>query len=61
MDISNFEIQFAIIVFSYIGYIIAINHLTKSGGAMLDAVQGNLAKVINTVNKVKGASNNIVD
>lgn len=61
MDISNFEIQFAIIVFSYIGYIIAINHLTKSDGAMLDAVQGNLAKVINTVNKVKGASNNIVD
>ena len=48
-------------MFSYIGYIIAINHLTKSDGAMLDAVQGNLAKVINTVNKVKGASNNIVD
>lgn len=33
-DISNYEIQFAIIVFSYFGYIIAINHLLKSDGAM---------------------------
>lgn len=60
-DISNFEIQFAIIVFSYIGYIIAINHLTKSDGAMLSSVQDNLSKVVTTVDKVKLASNNIVD
>ena len=60
-DISNYEIQFAIIVLSYVGYIIAINHLSKSDGAMLDAVQGNLSKVVNTVEKVKGASNSIVD
>lgn len=60
-DVANYEIQFAIILFSYVGYIIAINHLSKSDGAMLDNVQGNLAKVINTVDQVKVASNNIVD
>ena len=60
-DISNYEIQFAIILFSYMGYIIAINHLLKSDGAMLDNVKGNLSKVINTVEQVKDASNNIVD
>ena len=60
-DISNYEIQFAIILFSYFGYIIAINHLLKSDGAMLDNVKGNLSKVINTVEQVKEASNNIVD
>ena len=60
-DVSNYEIQFAIILLSYFGYIIAINHLSKSDGAMLENVQDNLSKVVNTVEKVKGASNSIVD
>lgn len=60
-DISNFEIQFAIIVFCYVGYIIAINHLITSDGAMLDSVKDNLARVITTVEQVKGASNVVVD
>ena len=60
-DISNFEIQFAIIVFCYVGYIIAINHLITSDGAMLDSVKDNLARVVTTVEQVKGASNVVVD
>ncbi len=60
-DISNFEIQFAIIVFCYIGYIVSINHMIKSDGSMLDSVKNNLNKVIKTIEQVKGASSIIVD
>ncbi len=60
-DISNFEIQFAIILFCYIGYIVAINHMVKSDGALLGSVEGNLERVVTTVGQVKGASNAIVD
>ena len=60
-DISNFEIQIGIIIFCYIGYIIAINHMSKSDGALLDSVKTNLAKVVGTVEKVKVASNSVVD
>ncbi len=60
-DISNFEIQIGIILFCFIGYIVAINHMIKSDTAMLDQVKGNLAKVITTVEQVKTASNSVVD
>lgn len=60
-DISTFEIQFAMIVFSFVGFIAAISHLIKSDGAMLNAVHENLEMVVGTVEKVKGASNEIVD
>jgi len=60
-DISNYEIQLFIILFSYIGYVISINHMSKSDGAMLGTVQNNLNKVVNTVRKVKDASTSIVD
>lgn len=60
-DISNYEIQIAIIIFCFVGYIVAINHLIKSDGAMLDSVKDNLAKVVQTVEQVKVASNSVVD
>lgn len=60
-DISNYEIQLLIILFCYVGYIISIKHMEMSDGAMLDSVKGNLARVIKTVEQVKGASNSIVD
>lgn len=60
-DISNFEIQFGMILFCYIGYVVAINHMSKSDNAMLESVKSNLAKVITTVEQVKGASNEVVD
>lgn len=60
-DISNFEIQLFIILFSYIGYIVAINHMTVSDNALLNSVKDNLAKVVTTVEKVKVASNSVVD
>ncbi|MBQ7933490.1 MAG: hypothetical protein IJ327_01705 [Lachnospiraceae bacterium] len=60
-DISNYEIQLAIIIFSYIGYWVAIKHMSTSDGALLGTVQSNLDKVVNTVKKVKEASSSIVD
>ena len=60
-DISNYEIQVGIIVFCFIGFFTAISHLTKSDGALLDSVKNNLARVVRTVEKVKVASNSVVD
>ncbi|MBO5304032.1 MAG: PilZ domain-containing protein [Lachnospiraceae bacterium] len=60
-DVSNFEIQILITVFCYIGYVVAINHMINSDGALLDSVKNNLARVVTTVEQVKDASNSIVD
>ena len=60
-DISNYEIQLAIMLFSYIGYVVAIKHMATSDNALLGNVQDNLDKVVNTVKKVKKASTAIVD
>lgn len=60
-DISNFEIQFMIILFCYAAYAVAISHMSASDGALLGTVEGNLERVVTTVSKVKGASNEIVD
>jgi len=60
-DISNYEIQLGVILFCYVGYVIAIKHMVTSDNALLGSVKENLAKVVATVEKVKGASNQIVE
>lgn len=60
-DVSNFEIQIGIIIFCFIGYIVAINHMSKSDGSLLGSVENNLSKVVGTVEKVKTASDSVVD
>ncbi len=60
-DITNFEMQFGITLFCYVGLIIAINHMSMSDNALLDSVKGNLSRVITTVEQVKVASNSVVD
>lgn len=60
-DISNYEIQVAAVVLCYVGYILSINHLCQSDGAMVDSVKGNLKKVVTTVEQVKTASTSVVD
>ncbi len=44
-----------------LSYTWAIKHLAESDGAMLDAVKGNLERVVHSIEKVKVASNSIVD
>ena len=60
-DISNFEIQFGMILFCYIGYIVAINHMIKHDEALIGSIQANLDRVITTVDQVKTASDEVVD
>lgn len=60
-DITNYEIQIASLLMCYTSYILAISHLIQSDGAMMDSVEGNLQRVIHTVDQVKGASNAVVD
>ena len=60
-DISNFEIQIAIILFCNLGTIISINHMVESDGALLDSIKDNLNRVVMTVEQVKVASNSVVD
>ncbi len=60
-DISNYEIQLGMVLFCYIGYMVAINHMHTSDTALLNSVKSNLDKVVTTVEKVKTASNAVVD
>lgn len=60
-DISNFEIQIGVVLFCYIGYFVAIKHMITSDEALLGSVKDNLARVVKTVEQVKGASDNIVE
>lgn len=38
-----------------------VKHLVESDGALTDSITNNLERVVKTVEKVKGASNEIVD
>lgn len=60
-DISNFEIQLGMVLFCYIGYIVAINHMIKHDDALIGSIKANLDRVITTVDQVKTASDEVVD
>lgn len=60
-DISNYELQIGVILFCYIGYVVSIKHVSTSDNALLDSIKDNLNKVVTTVEKVKTASNAVVD
>ena len=54
-------IQFAIVICCYTCTNMAIKHLVQSDGALTSSIQANLKRVVQTVDKVKTASNSIVD
>lgn len=60
-DITCYEIQAASTILCYTTYILAISHLNQSDGALIGSVEGNLQRVITTVDQVKEASNAVVD
>ena len=60
-DISNYEIQILVTLFCFIGYIVAINHMVNSDGALLQNVKDNLSTVVKTIEQVKTASGSIVN
>ena len=60
-NVADFEIQVGATILCYVGYVLSINHLQQSDGAMLDTVKGNLERVITTIGQVKEASTSVVD
>ncbi len=54
-------LQFAIVLCCYACTNMAIKHLVASDGALTGSIQSNLKRVVQTVEQVKGASNEIVD
>lgn len=54
-------IQFAVVIVCYTGTHMAIKHLRESDGALTSSIEGNLERVVQTVEKVKVASNAVVD
>ncbi len=54
-------LQFAIVLCCYACTNMAIKHLVESDGALTGSIEANLARVVQTVEKVKVASNEIVD
>ena len=60
-DITNYEIQAASILLCFMGFIIGINHVIISDETLSGQVERNLARVIQTIDEVKVASNAVVD
>lgn len=58
---AHFEVMLACTLLCYASYILAQVYLMRSEKALLDSVEGNLKKVVNTVETVKIASNSVVD
>jgi len=54
-------LQFAIVLCCYACTNMAIKHLVASDGALTGSIQSNLHRVVQTVEQVKVASNNVVD
>lgn len=54
-------LQFAIVLCCYSCTNMAIKHLVESDGALTSSIEGNLARVVQTVEQVKDASNAVVD
>lgn len=54
-------LQFAIVLCCYACTNMAIKHLVESDGALTGSITANLARVVQTVEQVKEASNSIVD
>lgn len=61
MDVTEYEIVFALVVMNYLGYVLSISHTVESDGALLSSVKANLDRVIETIGHVKTASNAVVD
>ena len=60
-DIDDYSLQISCIILCYVCYVLSINHLNLSDGALTDSIKADLDRVIKTVEQVKDSSNMIVD
>ncbi|MGF0064808.1 methyl-accepting chemotaxis protein [Lachnospiraceae bacterium SGI.085] len=59
--VKDYQIELSCLVLCYICYVMAIRHLNESDGALTESIRSDLERVVNTVEKVKGASNTVMD
>lgn len=59
--IMDYSLELSCIILCYVCYVMSIRHLNESDGAMTDSIKSDLERVITTVEKVKTASNTIMD
>ncbi|MBR3683674.1 MAG: PilZ domain-containing protein [Lachnospiraceae bacterium] len=59
--LADVEIMIAVTILMYSAFLLALIYLRSSENALLGSVQGNLDKVVKTIESVKEASNSIVD
>lgn len=60
-DMKNYQLQVSCIILCYICYVMSIRHLNESDGALNDSIKSDLHRVITTVEKVKTASNTVIN
>ena len=60
-NLKDYQLQLSCIILCYICYVMSIKHLNESDGSMTDSIKSDLERVVNTVEKVKTASNIIMD
>ena len=60
-DIATYEIQLLATLLCFVGFVLSINHLNQSDGAMINSINANLDKVVKTIEQVKEASSAVVD
>lgn len=60
-NMRDYEMQVVCVVFSYVCYILSIDHMCESDGALTDSIKANLDRVIKTISQVKTASMSVVD
>ena len=60
-DIKDYLLQLCCIMLCYGCYILSIDHMCQSDNALTDSIKSNLKRVVETIAKVKTASNAIVD
>ena len=61
VKMTDYYLQFSTLLLCYICYILSVDHLNESDGALVASIRDNLSRVVTTVGQVKGASNSIVD
>ncbi len=60
-NVNDYTLQASCVILCYICYVVSIDHLNESDGALTNSIKARLEKVVTTVEQVKGASNQIMD
>lgn len=61
VKMTDYYLQFSTLLLCYICYVVSVDHLNESDGALVASIRDNLSRVVTTVGQVKGASSSIVD